>query len=168
MRPAQNAAGYDPALQRGGDAAANPVRSRQGKLVRAAYTPPLRSAGDWQFILFVRGLRKVVGRGLDPAAGMFRQVRHSRETAGFSYVRRGGPWAARERSASPERSRQGKTLPPFLSGPQARDPPHLLSIIYYLLSFFLPSLQRRKRRNSHNFIPVPHSTPGSGLHRSKR
>ena len=70
--------GQDPALQRGGNAAANPVRLRQGKLARAAYTPPLRSAGDRQFILFVRGLRKVVGRGLDPAAGTFRKVRCGR------------------------------------------------------------------------------------------
>ena len=50
-------------------------RSQQDKIARAACRPPLRPNGNSQFSIFVRNLRKVVGRGLDPAAGTSRQAR---------------------------------------------------------------------------------------------
>ena len=41
---------------------------RFGKIPRAAYMPPLRPDGNWQFIISIRNHCKAVGRGLAPAA----------------------------------------------------------------------------------------------------
>ena len=83
-------------------------RSQQDKIARAACRPPLRPDGNSQFSFFVRNLRKVVGRGLDPAAGTLRQTPRPPHTAQFSYRRRGGVYAARERWGGPERCGQRK------------------------------------------------------------
>ncbi len=93
-------------------------RSQQDKIARAACRPPLRPNGNSQFSIFVRNLRKVVGRGLDPAAGTSRQARRFQQTARFSYRCRGGVYAARERCGCPERTGPRKfarrgTTPPY-------------------------------------------------------
>ena len=69
---------------------------------RAACRPPLQPNGNSQFSIFVLNLRKVVGRGLDPAAGMSRQAQRFQQDARFSRRRRGGVYAARERCGGPE------------------------------------------------------------------
>ena len=94
-----------------GNTAATPDRPRFGK-------PPLRPNGNPQFSIFVLNLRKVVGRGLDPAAGTLRQTPRPPHTARFSCRRRGGVYAARGCGGCPERcgprkfARRG-TTPPY-------------------------------------------------------
>src|SRR5699024_4469633 len=44
-------------------------RSQQDKIARAACRPPLRPNGNSKFSIFVRNLRKVVGRGRTPPQG---------------------------------------------------------------------------------------------------
>ena len=77
-------------------------RSQQDKIARAACRPPLRPNGNSQFSIFVLNLRKVVGRGLDPAAGMSRQAQRFQQNVRFSCRRRGGVYAARERCGNPQ------------------------------------------------------------------
>ncbi len=99
--------------EHGGNAGSSAFRQTS----RAACRPPLRPNGNSQFSFFVRNLRKVVGRGLDPAAGTLRQTPRSPHTARFSCRRRGGVYAARERCGNPEHcgprkfARRGTTRP---------------------------------------------------------
>ena len=67
----------------------------------------------------VRIFRRFVGRGLDPAAGTFRQARRSRRTARFTIGRRGGLQAARGTFLQPgtlrakEKPHGGVKTPPY-------------------------------------------------------
>ena len=96
----------------------NAVPSAFRQTSRAACRPPLRPNGNPQFSIFVLNLRKVVGRGLDPAAGTLRQAPRFQQDARFSCRRRGGVYAARERCGGPEHcgprkfARRG-TTPPY-------------------------------------------------------
>ncbi len=105
-----------PTGNRNADAAPS-TPPQQGTAARAACRPPLRPAGNGQFIIFVWGCRRFVGRGLDPAGeppaspersgqapqrrGTSRQPRRSHKPPAFPYGRRGGVYAARGTSRRP-------------------------------------------------------------------
>ena len=98
-------------------------RSQQDKIARAACRPPLRPNGNSQFSIFVRNLRKVVGRGLDPAAGTSRQARrfHNKPPGfpidvGAACTPPGNVVVARDLPGSENTPRRGTTPPYRVTG----------------------------------------------------
>ena len=171
------------AVRRGGEAAVSPRlsggvktppygkrehgssdrRSQQDKIARAACRPPLRPNGNSQFSIFVRNLRKVVGRGLDPAAGTSRQTRRfqnkppgfpidvgaactppgnvvvARNVAGHANLH-GGVRPRPTENGNTAAARRGAVF--STSFPGFVENHRLFSSL-----FFLPSLQKKDRRN---------------------
>ena len=148
------------AVRRGGEAAVSPRlsggvktppygkrehgssdrRSQQDKIARAACRPPLRPNGNSQFSIFVRNLRKVVGRGRTPP-----QERPGRRGV-FNKPR----FFLRQRGFNIGRSPQGPVFPGFPPG------------IFGGLSVFLTIFPRFAQGFPHFQQSFPHFPRGKG------
>ena len=103
---------------------------------RAACRPPLHPMADPQNCAKCPACQKVRTAGSRPRPTNCRKQRIF--AVHVPANRRGGLQTAREvcsRYAVLRDNRPFPATPPRLSGPQARDPPYLLSIIFYLFSF---------------------------------